>query len=165
MKLHITELPGNVKHFIFEDAKIIWRNFRGVAGTYNREGDRNFSLRFDEEDREIVEVLREAGWNIKHRVPKEGSMGDEFDYVNVKIRYNDDPKLAYRNPKVILVTDKGQVNMDEECIGELDMMEILNADIEIHPNPWGDDIRGGISLFARTIYVTPRENFFQNKYN
>ena len=37
-------MPDFAKTFIVEDARIIFRNFSGKEGQYNREGDRNFAV-------------------------------------------------------------------------------------------------------------------------
>ena len=52
-----------------DDARIIFRNFRGEASKFNNAGDRNFSLIIP--DQELADILTNAknsygiGWNIK----------------------------------------------------------------------------------------------------
>ena len=52
-----------------EDARIIYRNFEGVASKFNREGDRNFAVIVPND--EIKDILVEAGWNVKIKPPRD----------------------------------------------------------------------------------------------
>ncbi len=47
---------------MMEDARIIFRNFAGKEGMYNRDGDRNFCVILDPK---LASQMAEDGWNIK----------------------------------------------------------------------------------------------------
>ena len=78
-----------------DDAKIVYRNFKGEGSKYNREGDRNFSLIIP--NREIADKLIEEGWNVKIK-PSNNDEEDEFITLPVKVKFND------RGPQVFIVS-------------------------------------------------------------
>ena len=74
---------GNILQI--EDARIIYRNFSGVATKYNREGDRNFAVIIPTD--EIKDILIKDGWNVKIKPPREEDESP-FMYMPVKIKFN-----------------------------------------------------------------------------
>lgn len=120
-----------------DDARIIFRNFRGEGGKFNKEGDRNFALIIPNE--EMAEALQNdvnkfgAGWNVKIKPPREE--GDEpFIYLPVKVKFND------RGPVVYLQSGRNRVKLDEESISMLDDIDISSVDLDIRP--YDDEING-----------------------
>lgn len=113
-----------------DDARIIFRNFRGEGGKFNKEGDRNFALIIPNE--EMVEALQNdvnkfgVGWNVKIKPPREE--GDEpFMYLSVKVKFND------RGPIIYLQSGKNRVKLDEESVSILDEIDIASVDLNIGP--------------------------------
>lgn len=137
-----------------EDAKIVFRNFSGVAGVYNPKGIRNFCVILDND---VASMLAEDGWNIKHLNPKDE--GDSpVPYLQVSVVFGKYP------PKIYMVSSKGKTLLDEEDIDLLDWVEIETADLIIRPYTWSVNGRKGIKAYLKTLYVTIKENEFENKY-
>jgi hypothetical protein len=57
-----------------EDARILFRNFQGKEGPYNKEGDRSFAVEIPDER---VDELLAAGWNVKLPKAKDLDEGEE----------------------------------------------------------------------------------------
>lgn len=113
-----------------DDARIVFRNFRGEGGRFNKEGDRNFALIIPDE--EMAESLQNdvnqygVGWNVKIKPPREE--GDEpFIYLPVKVKFND------RGPVLYLQSGRNRVKLDEESIAMLDDIDIRSVDLDIRP--------------------------------
>jgi hypothetical protein len=119
------------------DAKITFRNFRGVGDMYNQEGNRNFSVVIPDE--EIAEALENdvneygVGWKVKRKDLGEGQVRITMP---VKIKYTERSK-----PKVYLVSGDNRLELTEETIGMLDDIRISSVDIDIRPFD-GTGIRG-----------------------
>ena len=133
--MELTFAPRGVLQI--DDARIIFRNFRGEGGKFNKEGDRNFALIIP--DQEMAEALQEdankfgAGWNVKIKPPREE--GDEpFIYLPVKVKFND------RGPLIYLQSGKNRVKLDEESVAMLDDIDIRSVDLDIRP--YDDEING-----------------------
>ena len=89
------------------DARIMFRNFRGEGDKFNREGDRNFVLIIPNE--EIADALAKEGWNVKIKDPREE--GDTpFMYLPVKVKFND------RGPQIYLITGERHNRLDENSV-------------------------------------------------
>lgn len=143
-----------VEDLMIEDAKIIFRNFGGAAKQFNEEGDRNFNLVIPTE---AAEGMREAGWNIKYLKPREE--GDEPQPIlKVKVSYK------HRPPIVVMITSKGRTNVPEEDLDILDWLEFENVDLRVNPSHWEMNGREGISAYLRSIYVTIKEDYLEQKY-
>lgn len=126
--MELTFAPRGVLQI--DDARIIFRNFRGEGGKFNKEGDRNFALIIPNE--EMAEALQNdvnkfgAGWNVKIKPPRED--GDEpFIYLPVKVKFNE------RGPIVYLQSGRNRVKLDEETVSMLDEIDIASVDLDIRP--------------------------------
>ena len=147
--MEVTFAPKNILEI--NDARIIFRNFRGEADRFNKEGDRNFALviaggtlddgkhvtELDAEDMAdalIKDVNRfGAGWNVKIKAPREE--GDQpFIYLPVKVKFNG------RGPSIYLQSGRNRVKLDEETVEMLDDIDISSVDLDIRP--YDDEING-----------------------
>ena len=144
-----------VKFYDVDSRNLKYRNFSGKEGMYNIEGDRNFCLCVDEE---TAEKFRDIGLNVKMTKPR-----DEYDvpvpYIKVKVEYR-----KGRPPKVVQITARGKVELDEDTIKNLDRAEIVKADVALNISEWHRGDRTGVSAYLKTMYVTIAEDDFEDRY-
>ena len=127
-----------------DDARIIYRNFAGVGGKYNREGDRNFAVVIPDE--ELADKLVEKGWNVKIKPARdEGDI--PFMYLPVKVKFND------RGPAVYLQTGNKRNKLDEASIDCLDNIDIMGVDLDIRPYDWVVNGKEGRTAYLQSIKV------------
>ena len=133
--MNLTFAPRNILQI--DDARIIFRNFRGEGGRFNKEGDRNFAVVIPSQ--EMADSLLNdtnqygAGWNVKIKAPREE--GDEpFIYLPVKVKFNN------RGPVVYLESGSNRIKLNEDTISMLDEIDILSVDMDIRP--YDDEING-----------------------
>ena len=123
--MELTFAPKDILQI--DDARIIFRNFRGEASKYNNEGNRNFALIIPNE--EMAEELTKRGWNVKIKPPRDDE-DDPFMYLPVKVKFND------RGPAIYLQTGKARNRLTEDVVGCLDNIDISSVDMDIRPYDW-----------------------------
>jgi hypothetical protein len=142
------------KTFIVEDATLIFRNFSGKEGQYNREGDRNFSVILDDES--AVNLLND-GWNVRYLEPR-----DEGDtptpYIQVTVNFN------IRPPKVIMITSTARTQLTEDSVAVLDWADVQTADLIARGYEWAVNGKTGIKAYLQSLYITIREDELERKY-
>ena len=138
-----------------DEARIVYRNFSGEESQFNRKGDRNFSLVIPDE--ELAQKLAEEGWNVKIRPAREEGE-DPFIHLPVKVKFND------RGPNVYLITNGQRNKLDEETVGLLDSVDIVNVDLDIRPYDWEMNGKTGRTAYLQAIMVTQEVNRFEARF-
>lgn len=152
--MNITFAPRGILQI--DEARIIHKNFSGVATKYNREGDRNFSVVIPDQD--VADALVEDGWNVRIK-PSRYEDDGPFMYLPVKVKFND------RGPTVYLKTGKALNKLDEESVGILDNIDILSVDLDIRPYDWEVNGKTGRTAYLQSIHVTQQVDRFAERYS
>lgn len=142
------------KNLAIEGARIIFRNFRGEEGKYNKAGDRNFCVLLDPAN---AIALKEEGWNVKYLAPRDDE-DEPQPYLPVSVNFRNIP------PKVLLITSGGKTQLDEDTVGSLDWAELENVDLIIRPYNWEVNGDSGIKAYLKAGYFTIVEDEFEKKY-
>lgn len=144
-----------------ENAVIKWTNFAGKPTDFNPAGGkRTFVLELSEE---IAEELRDEGWNVKFKEPREE--GDEpIFYTEIVVNMN-----SKYPPKVVLLSEfrgrKKSNRLEGDMVGTLDDVRYENVDVIIHPFNHGRPGLYSVKGYARAIYVTQAQDvYFDGKY-
>lgn len=151
-------MPQNDNTVMMEGVRIIFRNFAGKEGQYNREGDRNFAVLLDDP---VANAMAEDGWNIKWLKPREDDEDDATPQAYLPVSVN----FKGRPPRIVLITSRGRTNLDEDTVETLDWVDILNVDLIVRPYEWTVNGKSGIKAYLQSIYVTIEEDPLEIKYS
>lgn len=143
------------KLIMIDDARIIFRNFSGRPGPYNREGERNFAVVIPTQ--EIADALMEEGYNVKIKAPRDPD-DTPLMHLPVKVGFNQ------YGPTCYLVSGKKRVPLDEESVGILDKIDILSVNMDIRPYDWNRNGDSGRSCWLQSIEVHQRLDRFAERY-
>lgn len=142
---------------LMEGVRIIFRNFSGKEGQYNREGDRNFAVLLDDT---VANAMAEDNWNIKWLRPRsEDEEETPQAYLPVALNFRGRP------PRIVLITTRGRTNLDEHSVEMLDWADIINVDLIVRPYEWTVNEKSGVKAYLQSIYVTIEEDPLEMKYN
>lgn len=148
-------MADSAKTFMIEDAPIIFRNFAGKEGQYNREGDRNFAVILPPDI--AVQMLKD-GWNVRYLEAREE--GDEdTPYIQVAVNFKNRP------PRVILLTSTTRTQLDEESVEILDWADIQTADLIARGYDWAVNDKTGTKAYLQSLFVTIEEDELEKKYS
>lgn len=166
--MKITFAPRGILQI--DDARIIYRNFSGESSKFNREGDRNFAVRFDLDNltavtfdgmtiygQDVIDELAKEGWNLKIKPPRDE---DEATFITlaVKVKFND------RGPVAYLKSGGNLVKLDEESISCLDDVDIMGVDLDIRPYDWEVNGKQGRTAYLQSIHVVQQIDRFAARY-
>ena len=112
-------MADDAKTFMIEDARIIFRNFEGKEGQYNRKGDRNFAVVLDQD---TADMLSADGWNVKMLASREEDEPDT-PYIQVSVNFQNRP------PRVVMVSSAGRTNLGESEVEVLDWCDFKTVDL------------------------------------
>jgi hypothetical protein len=150
-------MPVNDNTVLMEGVRIIFRNFAGKEGQFNREGDRNFAVLLDER---VAVTMAEDGWNVKWLKPREEDEVEEPQaYLPVSLNFKGRP------PRIVLITSRGRTHLDESSVEMLDWADIINVDLIVRPYEWNVNGKTGIKAYLQSIYVTIEEDPLELKYS
>lgn len=142
------------KTFMIEDARIIFRNFSGKEGQYNREGDRNFAVILPED---VADQMMQDGWNVRYLEPREE--GDlPTPYISVAVNFSNRP------PRVVLLTTTTRTQLDEKSVEVLDWSDIKTADLIARGYDWTVNGKSGTKAYLQSLFVTIEEDALERKY-
>ena len=138
-----------------DEARIIYRNFKGEGSKYNREGDRNFAVVIP--DQEMADELIKEGWNVKVKPPRDEE-DEPFMYLPVKVKFND------RGPNCYLVSGRHRTRLDEDSVECLDNIDILSVDLGGRRIIKKKNDKTGRTAYLQTINVTQQVDRFAERY-
>lgn len=147
-------MVDDAKTFMVEDARLVFRNFSGVEGQYNRKGDRNFAVILDES---VVETMIKDGWNVKYLDSREDGVADT-PYISVAVNFNNRP------PRITLITSTSRTNLTEDSIAVLDWAEIQTCDLIARAYDWTVGEKSGVKAYLQTMFITIEEDALERKY-
>lgn len=141
--MEITFAPRGIVQI--DEARIVYRNFRGEGSKFNREGDRNFAVVIPNQD--IADELIEAGWHVKIKPPRDED-DTPFMYLPVKVKFSE------RGPHIYLVTGRAQNKLDEDSVSIIDDIDIVSVDLDIRPYDWEINGKSGRTAYLQSMRVT-----------
>lgn len=154
--MHVTFAPKGILQIDnIDGCQIIFKNFEGRGDKFNREGDRNFSLRIDDEN--TADALVKEGWNVRI---KEGRDEDEGPFMRLPIKV----KFTNYGPNVYLRTGDRVNELNEESIACLDNIEIDSVCMDVRPYDWDVNGRTGRTAYLQSIEVVQRIDRFAARY-
>lgn len=142
---------------LMEGVRIIFRNFEGKEGQYNKKGDRNFGVILPDD---VAEAMLTDGWNVKYLQPREEEEEEtQTPWLSVSVNYE-----KGRPPRIVLITSRGRTNLDEDSVEMLDWADITNVDLIVRPYHWDVSGRSGIKAYLQSMYITIEEDELERKY-
>ena len=147
-------MPDEAKTFKIEDATIVFRNFAGKEGQYNREGDRNFCVILPED---VATQMLADGWNVRYLDARDE--GDEpTPYIAVSVNFNNRP------PRVVMLTSTTRTQLDESSVEILDWADVKTADLIARGYDWTVNGKSGTKAYLQSLFITIEEDELERKY-
>jgi hypothetical protein len=147
-------MADDAKTFMVEDARLVFRNFSGKEGQYNREGDRNFAVILDDS---TAKVMQKDGWNVRFLASREDGEEDT-PYIQVAVNFKNRP------PRVVMITSTARTHLGEDEISVLDWADIRTCDLIARAYEWEVNGKSGIKAYLQSMFVTIEEDALERKY-
>ena len=141
---------------VLTDAELLYTNFSGRIGQYNRDGKRYFNVYVD--DPEIVNKLTEDGWRVSIRTPKTPDEPIRHS-IKVMVSYQFEPF-----PVIIRVVNGAEYYLDETTVGQLDKDRILKALVKVHGSGKKNSPDGKFTAYLDKMVVECEEDPFDTEY-
>lgn len=151
-------MPASDNSVIMEGVRIIFRNFSGKEGQYNREGDRNFAVLLDEK---TADMMAADGWNVKMLKPRDDDEEGVAPQAYLPVAVN----FRGRPPRIVMITSRNRTTLDESQVETLDWVDILNVDLIVRPYEWTVNGKSGIKAYLQSMYITIQEDPLEAKYS
>jgi len=147
-------MANDGKEFMIEDARIIFRNFSGKEGPYNREGERSFCAILSDD---VAVVMEADDWNVRYlKVQEEGDI--PTPYIPIAVNFKNRP------PRVVMITSVGKTTLTEETVGVLDWADIKMVDLIARGYEWVVNGKTGTKAYLQTLVITINEDALERKY-
>lgn len=147
---------------LFEDAQLIFKNFKGEEGMYNREGERSFHVLLQPE---LAAQLESDGWNVKYlkKRPEDDPNTPPQAHLQVTVSYKIKP------PRIVMITSSNRTEVGEREVETLDYVDMQKVDLIVNPYNWvmheGTAMeKRGVSAYLKTMFVWIREDYLEQKY-
>jgi hypothetical protein len=147
---------------LFEDAQLVFKNFTGKEGMYNREGERSFHVLLVPE---LAAQLESDGWGVKYlkKRPDDDPNTPPQAHLPVSVSYKIKP------PRIILITSTNRNEIGEKEVETLDYVDMAKVDFIVNPYNWvmhegTPNERRGVSAYLKTMFVWIREDYLEQKY-
>lgn len=144
---------------IMKDVEIIFKNFEGKEGKFNKKGDRNFAVKLSED---VAAAMAEDGWNVKWLKAREEDEGDEDGdqaILPVAMKYD-----KGRPPRVVMITSRGPTALSEDGVEMLDGATFEKADMVVRPYTWEVNGKSGVKAYLQSLFVTIEEDPLEKEY-
>lgn len=155
----MSQRQNGIAPVTLRDVRLLFRNFAGKEGQYNREGDRNFLVLLPVD---VAGAMAEEGWNIKTFKARPGDDPDEplQDYIQVAVKWG-----KGQPPNVVLVTTGGRNKLDEEDVDILDWAPLARVDLIIRPYQWDVNGKSGVKAYLKTLFAFMEEDELEREYS
>lgn len=147
-------MAQNDKAVVMEDVRIVFRNFAGKEGMYNREGDRNFAVLLAEP---FAQQMIQDGWNVKYLKQREEDDAPQA-YLQVSVNFKGRP------PRIVMITSRGRNPISEDEVELLDYVDIRNVDVILNPYSWSVNGATGIKAYLQSMFIIIEEDALELKY-
>lgn len=151
----------NDNSVIMENVRIVFRNFAGKEGMYNREGDRNFAVLLDDE---TANAMGQDGWNVRWLKAREEGDSEQA-YLQVSLKYRARDGKPVKPPRIVMITSRGRTPLLEDEVELLDWADIESVDLIVRPYDWSVNGKGGVKAYLKSMFVTIREDALEMKYS